>query len=215
MRRTVKFFARVIEICGVVLLIYCAFIWGRGQLFQARQKEFIESLARQRQAAVTSPSASDLPTHIPLATGAPIAEISIPRLNLSTVVVEGTGDAELKLGAGHVSGTALPGVAGNIVIAAHRDTFFRPLRNINVGDKIVLNTGREAAEYVVEATRVTTPDDIAVMQAHGEPELTLITCYPFNFIGSAPDRFIVHAKPVAVPISADNVDIANAQRDSE
>ncbi len=123
-----------------------------------------------------------------------VGRIEIPRLNLSTMILEGDGERQLRLGAGHVPGTVLPGEAGKVVIAAHRDTFFRPLRNIAKNDEIVLITLAGSFRYVVESVEITDPNNTAVLEATAEPTLTLVTCYPFSFVGSAPQRFIVHAR---------------------
>ncbi len=113
------------------------------------------------------------------------------------VVVEGTGETALRRAVGHISSwTALPGQAGNIGIAAHRDTFFRPLRNIRRDDVITLTTLGGEYRYRVVSTKVVKPSNIAVLNSDGNEILTLITCYPFYVVGSAPDRFIVRAKRV-------------------
>jgi sortase A len=123
-----------------------------------------------------------------------IGSLTIPRLGLSTIVVEGAGDRELKLAAGHIPGTSLPGQAGNVGIAAHRDTFFRPLRRIRKDDAIVLTTLNGKFGYRVVSTDIVTPDDVQVLFPAKTETLTLVTCYPFNFVGSAPQRFIVRAQ---------------------
>ena len=110
------------------------------------------------------------------------------------MVVEGDDDGDLVRGAGHIPGTAIPGAPGNVAIAGHRDTFFRPLRKIHPGDPINLTTDRGAYRYIVESTEVTDPSNVSVLQAGSSPELTLVTCYPFSYVGPAPERFIVHAR---------------------
>ena len=97
---------------------------------------------------------------------------------------------------GHVPGSALPGEAGNSAFAAHRDTFFRPLKGVQKGDEIAVTTKDGEFRYVVSATRVVEPSDVSVLRASNEPTLTLVTCYPFDFVGSAPSRFIVTARLV-------------------
>jgi sortase A len=119
------------------------------------------------------------------------------RLGVSTVIVEGTGEAALQRAAGHITGTGLPGQLGNIGIAGHRDTFFRPLRNIQRNDIITLTTSRGQYRYRVVSMNVVSPNDVAVLNPDGTEILTLVTCYPFYFVGSAPNRFIVRAKRVA------------------
>lgn len=128
-----------------------------------------------------------------------IGKLDIPRLGVSTVVLEGDDHYALRLGAGHVPSTALPASEGNVGIAAHRDTFFRPLRHIHANDRIALTTARGEYDYLVESTEIVHPSDVGVLQASSHPELTLVTCYPFYYIGSAPLRFIVHARLIAGP----------------
>jgi sortase A len=122
-----------------------------------------------------------------------VGRLEIPRLSLSTVVFEGADQDVLERGAGHVPGSALPGDRGNTVLAAHRDTFFRPLRDIRTGDLVKIHTPPNDSVYIVESARVVEPDDVDVLKPTAEPALTLITCYPFRYIGPAPERFVVRA----------------------
>jgi sortase A len=98
-----------------------------------------------------------------------------------------------------VPGTPLPGAPGNVAIAAHRDTFFRDLKGIRTGDSILFSNVQQTFEYVVDSMETVDPDDTRVIESRSRPELTLITCFPFYFIGSAPKRFIVHARPLDAP----------------
>ena len=126
-----------------------------------------------------------------------MGRLEIPRLGISVMIRHGTADATLTLGAGHVPATPSPGGDGNVVLAAHRDTFFRALEGIRTGDRIRILTQSQAYEYVADSAETVDPEDTRVMESRGRQELTLITCYPFYFIGSAPKRFIVHASPRA------------------
>jgi sortase A len=128
--------------------------------------------------------------------GDPVSLVEIPRLKVSVAVVEGIAPADLRIAAGHVPGTALPGEIGNIGIAAHRDTFFRKLRFIRQGDTIVVTTHSASYQYAVESTAIVAPSDVQELQNSGQPTLTLVTCYPFYFVGAAPQRFIVRARLV-------------------
>ena len=131
------------------------------------------------------------------AIGDPITKISIPAADLKpTVVVEGTGASALRAGAGHYPNTPLPGQEGNVGIAGHRDTFFRPLRNIQADDIITLTTQQGEYRYRVVSTKVVRPENVEVLSSDGGEVLTLVTCYPFYYLGSAPDRFIVRASRV-------------------
>jgi sortase A len=131
------------------------------------------------------------------ALGDVVGRIEIPRLKLSTIVFEGADDAELQRGAGHLPASALPGNRGNMVLAAHRDTFFRPLRNIRVGDRVHIHQPHGDSVYIVKSAWIVDPDQVDVLKPTAEPALTLITCYPFRYIGPAPERFVVRA--VLVP----------------
>lgn len=129
--------------------------------------------------------------------GDTMGRLEIPRLGISVMVLHGTEDATLTLGAGHVPGTPSPGGDGNVVIAAHRDTFFRKLEGVQAGDHIRILTVGQTYEYLVDSTETVDPEDTHVMESRARQELTLITCYPFYFVGSAPKRFIVHARPLS------------------
>ena len=108
-------------------------------------------------------------------------------------MLEGTDDLTLNRGVGHIAGTALVGEDGNIGIAGHRDGFFRGLKNIRVGDRIDLEEPDRIKTYVVERLEIVDPENVSVLRSSSRPSLTLVTCYPFYFIGAAPRRFIVHA----------------------
>ena len=126
--------------------------------------------------------------------GEVVGKLEVPRIGISVMVLQGIENDTLIVGAGHVPGTPLPGSDGNVAIAAHRDTFFRKLEGITVGDSIYFATVRRTYEYVVASTEIVDPEDTEVMESRARPELTLITCYPFYFVGAAPKRFIVHAQ---------------------
>jgi sortase A len=130
-----------------------------------------------------------------------IGRLEIPRLNLSVMVREGADESTLSRAVGHIPGTALPGKMGNVGLAGHRDTFFRALRNIREDDAIEFETTHGAYRYIVKSTKIVTPRDVSVLEASGGEDLTLVTCYPFYYVGSAPKRFIVHASQVStVPL---------------
>ena len=126
-----------------------------------------------------------------------MGRIEITRIGLTAMVREGIDEQTLRRAAGHIPGTALPGQHGNVAFAGHRDTFFRPLRNIRRDDEITVTTSEGSDRYRVNSTRVVEPEDIYVLDDSGEDVLTLVTCYPFYFVGSAPKRFIVRAQRVA------------------
>ena len=145
-------------------------------------------------AAPASPNAP--PAVVPPALRAVIGRLEIPRLNVSVMVRQGADERTLRMAIGHIPGTALPGMIGNVGLAGHRDTFFRPLRNIRENDLIELQTTAGTYRYLVTSTQIVSPRDVNVLKASGGDTLTLVTCYPFYYVGSAPKRFIVHATQV-------------------
>ena len=124
----------------------------------------------------------------------PMGVLSIRRLGLEAPVFSGTGADTLKRGAGWIAGTALPGSRGNAGIAAHRDTLFRPLKDIRRGDEIEWFSPGGVRRYRVVWTKIVQPEDVHVLDGTPNASLTLVSCYPFYFIGSAPQRFIVRAE---------------------
>jgi sortase A len=178
----IRFVQYVFFIAGVMALTYVGYIHVRAQIFQADQSQQLEQLAK-------------LDQRVPL-DGFPIATVKVPRIGIETVVVQGDSAKILSLAVGHIPGTALPGQPGNMVLAGHRDTFFRPLRNIRIGDRIEIETPKGSIDYQVESASVVFPTDLSVLRNSGGRELTLITCYPFSWIGSAPDRFVVRARQI-------------------
>jgi sortase A len=123
----------------------------------------------------------------------PMAVLRIPKLNLEVPVLNGTDRFTLNRGVGRIPGTAFPGETGNIGIAGHRDGFFRGLKDIHMGDKIELLTAKGTDIYTVDRILITDPSDVSVLDSGTKPALTLVTCYPFHYIGPAPRRFIVEA----------------------
>jgi sortase A len=126
--------------------------------------------------------------------GETVARLSIPRLGATLFVFEGDSEAELRRGPGHLADSALPGRRGNCIIAGHRDTHFRILKDIRPNDDIVLQTDTGQYLYRVNATEIVSPSDTRALQPTRGPVLNLITCYPFYYVGSAPKRFVVQAR---------------------
>jgi sortase A len=126
-------------------------------------------------------------------TGPPLAVLKIPKVNIVAPVMDGIGDLALNAGVGRIPGTAMPGGPGNVGIAGHRDGFFRGLKDVANGDKIELVTTRKTDVYVVDSVHIVNPADVNVLRSGATPSVTLVTCYPFYFAGSAPKRYIVHA----------------------
>jgi sortase A len=141
----------------------------------------------------TRRQATALPPRAQIRPGSPIGLLKVPRLGISVIVFEGSDQHTLRLGAGHIEHTALPGEPGNLGIAGHRDTFFRSLKDIRRNDRITITTPLGSFEYRVQFTQIVKPTDTSVLAPSSMVSLTLVTCYPFYFVGSAPERFIVRA----------------------
>ena len=129
-----------------------------------------------------------------LADGAPLARLEIPDLDISVVVAEGVSSSVLRRAVGHLPASARPGEDGNVTLAGHRDTFLRRLERIRAGDIVVLDSADGRHRYRIEWTRVVEPGDVEVTDDVGYPALTLVTCYPFRYVGSAPERFVVRGR---------------------
>ncbi len=179
--------SRFLFAAGFIILGYCGADWLNSHLRQSQGNNELDRLLSNKPA----PSVQTAP----LADGALIGRVEIPKLHLSAVVFQGTDSSILDDGVGHLDGSALPGQKGNVVLAAHRDTFFRSLRNIRQGDLITVTTPSGIRQYSVDSTEVVSPTDISVAYPTPNPTLTLITCYPFYYVGHAPKRFIVRARP--------------------
>jgi sortase A len=168
---------------GLLALGYAGFVFADSYVYQALEmKKF-------------APPGLLYEPHL-LLDGEVIGEIQVPRLDLNVMVVQGDSPASLRRAVGHLSKSALPGEWGNVALAGHRDTFFRPLRDIRLGDEIRFTTSVRSFEYVVESIEVVAPADIRVLEPSTGHDLTLLTCFPFYYVGSAPKRFVVRAREV-------------------
>jgi sortase A len=172
-----------------VLLGYSGFVLVDAWAFQRREGMDLDRLLSDRRAASEGTPVS--------ATNGLIGRMVIPRLGLSAVVVEGIGRTTLRRGVGHIPGTALPGEPGNVGLSGHRDTFFRPLKDLRIKDEIQFSTLKGDFKYEVESLRVVEPRSVGVLASSKENVLTLVTCYPFFYIGAAPRRFVVRARQVS------------------
>ena len=191
----------LLVIAGLTLMGWWAFAVADGALAQRAARRSLEAAPRIVRSAPRPPGASGRqprPARA-LLRGAPLADLSIPRVGLSAVVLHGSDDVTLRRGPGHLENTALPGEPGNAVIAGHRDTFFRRLRHVAVGDDVFVDTPEGSVRYRVTTLRVVNPRDLSVLAATEDTVLTLITCYPFWVLGDAPDRFVVRAIRVDDP----------------
>ncbi len=204
---------RVFVICGVMLLgayagvrVY-GVVASRTVMAAFRQQQ---AVASSHAVAVSSPANSDgaggvdtslwsdkriraYNDSLAHAFGTPLALLRIPKIHLEVPVFDGTDDLTLDRGAGRIAGTARPGQQGNIGIAGHRDGFFRGLKDVTQGDEITLVYPDAVVTYIVDRITVVTPQDVSVLQPRPVSSITLVTCYPFYFVGSAPERYIVSA----------------------
>jgi sortase A len=199
LRRALQWAQRGLFACAVLLLGYCGFALVDAWTFQRRESRELDRLLRDRQVAsqgTPQPGPSTAPKSAPAAAHGLIGRIEIPRLLLSAVVVEGVDKITLRRAVGHIPGTALPGEPGNVGLAGHRDTFFRPLKDLKIKDEIQLSTLEGNFKYEVESLRVVEPSNVGVLAPSGENVLTLVTCYPFYYVGPAPKRWIVTARQV-------------------
>ena len=214
--RIVRSVERILLTTGVVLL--CVFVGVR--LYGVIVSHHAVSIFRQKAAggglsshsdsvtatSATTPTPGGLDTSLwsdkrirayneslSHAFGAPLAVLSIPKIHLEVPVFEGTDDVTLDRGVGRITGTARPGQAGNFGIAGHRDGFFRGLKDVTTGDEIKLALPEGEATYVIDQITVVTPQDVSVLQPRPISSITLVTCFPFYFVGSAPERYIVSA----------------------
>lgn len=178
----------VLFIVSAVLLGYVALVFVQAEMSQAKAAQYL-----LRKNPQDPPRAAREPAPR-LAAGDILGRIKIPRLGLSAVVLEGTEPRTLRLGVGHIRGTAIPGQHGNAAIAGHRDNFFRALKDIHDGDEIQLDMADTSTRYRVVWAKIVPPEDVSVLDSTSEPALTLVTCYPFYFIGAAPKRFVVRAQ---------------------
>jgi sortase A len=173
---------------GAVLLACYSYTLHERADAQRRAKEWLSR---------ASAGHGSVPARVPpVRRGDVVGEVEIPRLHLSVMVFEGDDAGILERGAGHIPGTALPSGSGNIGIAAHRDTYFRPLRTIHANDVIALKTQAGTSRFAVTETEIVPPSNIGVLATATGRDLTLVTCYPFYYVGNAPKRFIVHARKI-------------------
>jgi sortase A len=178
------------------------FAWARldSSTYQFLQARHLDEILTKRLGAWLGPreNAVASATRVEMARSGLIGRIEIPRLSIRAIVAEGTDARILRRSVGHLPGTALPGEEGNVAIAGHRDSFFSALRDVRTGDRVRITTPDGAFEYRVESKSVVSPEHTEVLSASSLPTLTLITCFPFRYVGSAPERFIVHARQLSM-----------------
>lgn len=198
-----RWIERALYIAGGLALAASAFGYLSADIFQGIAGARLDRELRERQAATASTQIDDDRGSIwRNYDGGPLGRLEISRLHLSVVVAEGVDSKTLLVAAGHLPGTAFPGEDGNSVIAGHRDSFFRGLKNIREHDEIRFVTRDGTVRYRVDSMRLITPDQVDVLDQTETPTLTLITCYPFNYVGPAPRRFVVRAS-IVDPLQSD------------
>jgi sortase A len=220
-RLRLRWIERALLLVAILCLGFWAYAWLDSAYVQYRDNQILDAAPDSSPAALPSPApspqaagdtpasetdplsgfqpppAEDRPAQPATEEGSLVGRVEIPRLGVSAIVLEGVDAKTLRRGVGHIPETPLPGGAGNVGLAAHRDSFFRALKDIRKNDIIRVKTLEGGAfRYRVEWTEVVKPDNTAVLDGDATPELTLVTCYPFNYVGSAPKRFIVRARQI-------------------
>lgn len=187
-RRLIHWTRTFLLIAGVLALSYAALT-----LLHARSYENDANKTLDRQIHAEENHQVVLPRSA-VKEGDVLGRIEIPRIGLKLAILEGTTAQTLRLGAGHIAGTALPGEPGNIGIAGHRDTWFRALKDIRAHDQIQIQTAAGLSRYEVDWVQIVEPGDTGILALSTGSAVTLVTCYPFHYIGAAPERYIVHAR---------------------
>jgi sortase A len=174
---------------GLTCITWCGWVLAKEKSFQNEQSGVLE------RELSPSPSIQLASSVVPSAAVAPnlIGRLEIPRVKLSAMVVEGDDEGTLNVAVGHLPDTPFPWQSGNSALAGHRDTFFRPLKDVHVGDEIVLTSLHGELHYRVDRTVIVDPQDLSVLKPSSKPTLTLVTCFPFFYVGHAPRRFVVQA----------------------
>jgi sortase A len=188
-----RWLERLALLVGLVLVSWAAVSTVRAALFERSARLAFETAVAAPPPAVTP----EPPLH--LTVGDVLGIVEIPRLGFSSIVVEGDSDEMLSVAVGHLPDTPLPWQSGNTALAGHRDGHFRPLKDVSIGDQITLRTRFGTFAYTIEATAIVLPTAVSVLESRDGDSLTLVTCYPFNYIGLAPRRFVVHAAANRTP----------------
>ncbi len=189
--RTLRWASRLFLLVGCLALGFCIFAYLDAAFYQVYSSWRFDHPPSLNPIMRSTPPPA---LRILAREGSPLIRMTVPRLALSVMISEGVQPQTLARAAGHIPGTAFPDEPGNVGIAGHRDTFFRKLSEIHKDDVISLATPSGSYQYSVEWTRVVMPSQVDVLESSNWPALTLVTCYPFTYVGSAPQRFIVRAR---------------------
>lgn len=184
---------RVLFVIGIALLTW----YGLEKLTTMYEQRVAGRELEDVRIAVNTAPPAEASRRLQLARSTVIGRIEVPRVGLTAIVREGDDNGVLRRAVGHIPETPLPGEPGNSGLAGHRDTFFRGLRNVRQGDRIVVTTPEAVLHYDVRSTGIVEPTDVSVLEPTPGSTLTLVTCYPFDYIGAAPKRFIVQANMTA------------------
>jgi sortase A len=207
-RSVLRWISRFFLTIGALAIGYVAFTLLDAWFYQADEaRKFEQARQAVKRASTESPVSPLLPVMLSaparapghrasVRSGAPWGRIKISSIGLSSMILEGVDHETLRRGVGHIPGTALPDERGNVALAGHRDTFFRALRNIQKDDEIILETLIGTYRYRVDLIQIVGPEQIEVLDNSAEPTLTLVTCYPFSFVGAAPQRYVVRASRI-------------------
>jgi sortase A len=182
---------------AVLSLGYYSYVSVEAYLYQAYETRELDAILNSAPSTPATLSSPVVRRRTAPPAGSTIGRIEIPRLGVSAIVRAGSDARTLRLAVGHIPGTAYPGEPGNVGLAGHRDTFFSKLRDIRPDDVIRIATPEGTYDYRVERTTVVNPRDVWVLDPSEHDILTLVTCYPFSYIGAAPQRFIVRAQRAA------------------
>jgi len=184
-------------VLGSGLLSYWASVTVNAHVYQSRLAHRLQTVAS------TAPVAETHATRREANTSGLVGRLEIPRLGVSAMITEGVDKKALARGIGHIPETSFPGELGNVALAAHRDTYFRRLKDIALGDRIRLSTPGGVILYEVEWVQVVEPNRTDLLESTPDPELTLVTCYPFHWVGNAPKRFVVRCRRVDETVAAE------------
>ncbi len=197
MRKALHTAERLLWVVALLCIAWSGLVW---QHAHAAGRTARRLAAAPLRAEAANPPGTNLPGN-----GAILGELRIPALRVRVPIVQGDDDDALRLGVGHIPETPLPGGLGTVGLAGHRDTFLRPLRRLRSQTLLEVSEGPSLYRYRVDSTEIVTPDKVDVLATKSTPQLVLVTCYPFHFIGHAPFRFIVHAHLLSlVPAPARN-----------
>lgn len=215
--RSWRLLERLFLLIAVVCIGYYAYVTLEAYAYQAYETRELDAILRSAPAPIAANRTLAPQRRIEPSPGSTLGRIDIPRLGLSAIVRAGSDAKTLRLAVGHIPGTAFPGDAGNVGLAGHRDTFFRQLKSIRADDVIRIATVDGTYTYRVERTNIVNPTDVWVLDPTDHGTLTLVTCYPFSYVGSAPQRFVVRARlepaggsPVSAPARHSHTSVARA-----